>query len=215
MAQSVTVIDYGIVNLGNIVRALQFVGAKVKVTDCPSQVIKGSRIVLPGVGSFSAGMSMIGKKGLDEAIVSASKSLPLMGICLGMQMLFEKSSELGEHKGLGIFKGEVVPIRGNSVSEKQRQLKVPHVGWREFCSITDHSAWQKSCLGDLTPNESVYFVHSFMAKPTYTKDVLAQCKYGKNLIVAATASNGTVGLQFHPERSGPAGLKVLRRFVHS
>ena len=215
MAQSVTVIDYGIVNLGNIVRALEYVGAKVQVTDCPHQVMKGSRIVLPGVGSFRAGMFMIKEKRLDEAIISVSQSKPLMGICLGMQMLFEKSFEMGEHNGLGILKGEVVPIRRNATNEGQRPLKIPPVGWRELYPTTDNGTWKSSCLKSLSRSESVYFVHSFMAQPADPADVLAECAYRDSPIVAATASNRTVGLQFHPERSGPAGLKILSEFIES
>ena len=110
MAPSVTVIDYGTVNLANIVRALEFVGANVKVSDCPKEVAKGSRIILPGVGAFGVGMKKLKEKRLDEVLQSICESKPLMGICLGMQMLLDRSAEFGEHEGLGIIAGDVVPI---------------------------------------------------------------------------------------------------------
>ena len=110
MAPSVTVIDYGTVNLANIVRALEFVGANVKVSDCPNEVAKGSRILLPGVGAFGVGMKKLKEKRLDEVLRSIYECKPLMGICLGMQMLLDRSAEFGEHEGLGIIAGDVVPI---------------------------------------------------------------------------------------------------------
>ena len=115
MASSVTVVDYGIVNLANIVRALEFVGAKVQISNCPNEISRASRIVLPGVGAFGAGMKKLKEKRLDEVLKSASEDRPLMGICLGMQMLLNMSPEFGEHTGLGIISGNVTSIDSHAV----------------------------------------------------------------------------------------------------
>ena len=125
MASSVTVIDYGIVNLANIVRALEFVGAKVQISDCPNEISRASRIVLPGVGAFGAGMKKLKEKRLDEALKSTSEDRPLMGICLGMQMLLNMSTEFGEHTGLGIISGNVTSIDSHVVGIEKQRLKIP------------------------------------------------------------------------------------------
>ena len=117
-------------NLANIVRALEFVGAKVQISNCPNEISRASRIVLPGVGAFGAGMKKLKEKRLDEALKSASEDRPLMGICLGMQMLLNMSSEFGEHTGLGIISGNVISIDSHVVGIEKQRLKIPHVGWR-------------------------------------------------------------------------------------
>jgi glutamine amidotransferase len=213
LAPSVTVIDYGTVNLANIVRALEFVGANVKVSDCPKEVAKGSRIILPGVGAFGVGMKKLKEKRLDEVLQSICESKPLMGICLGMQMLLDRSAEFGEHEGLGIIAGDVVPIDSGHSPLNGRRLKIPNVGWRGLCVSDSNDRCQQSCLKQVEPHESVYFVHSYMVRPTYDAEVLATCEYGPNIIAAAVAKDNTVGLQFHPERSGPVGLKILETFI--
>ena len=213
MAPSVTVIDYGTVNLANIVRALEFVGANVKVSDCPNEVAKGSRILLPGVGAFGVSMKKLKEKRLDVVLQSIYECKPLMGICLGMQMLLDRSAEFGEHEGLGIIAGDVIPIDPGYSALNGRRLKIPNVGWRGLRLSESNDRWQQSCLKQVKPHESVYFVHSYMARPTYDAEVLATCEYGPNRIVAAVAKDNTVGLQFHPERSGPVGLKILETFI--
>ena len=123
MASSVTVIDYGIVNLANIVRALEFVGAKVQISDCPNEISRASRIVLPGVGAFGAGMEKLKEKRLDEALKSTPDDRPLMGICLGMQMLLDMSTEFGEHTGLGIIAGTVTSLDSRDMGIEQQKPK--------------------------------------------------------------------------------------------
>ena len=215
MASSVTVIDYGIVNLANIVRALEFVGAKVQISDCPNEVSRASRIVLPGVGAFSAGMDKLREKRLDEALKSTPDETPVMGICLGMQMLLNASTEFGEHTGLGIIQGNVTSLHSHAVDIEKQNLKIPHVGWRELQTANSSHQWKDSCLKNVECHDSVYFVHSYMAVPSHSDNVLATCEYGKSAIVAAIAKSNVVGLQFHPELSGDVGLRILEAFANN
>lgn len=215
MASSVTVIDYGIVNLANIVRALEFVGAKVQISDCPNEVSRASRIVLPGVGAFSAGMDKLREKRLDEALKSTPDETPVMGICLGMQMLLNASTEFGEHTGLGIIPGNVTSLHSHAVDIEKQNLKIPHVGWRELQTANSSHQWKDSCLRNVEYQDSVYFVHSYMAVPSHPDNVLATCEYGKSAIVAAIAKSNVVGLQFHPELSGDVGLRILEAFANN
>ena len=215
MASSVTVVDYGIVNLANIVRALEFVGAKVQISNCPNEISRASRIVLPGVGAFGAGMKKLKEKRLDEALKSASEDRPLMGICLGMQMLLNMSSEFGEHTGLGIISGNVISIDSHVVGIERQRLKIPHVGWRELHAANRDHQWKNSCLKNVECHDSVYFVHSYVAVPTHSDNILATCEYGTSSLVAAIAKSNVVGLQFHPELSGEVGLKILEAFINT
>ena len=215
MASSVTVIDYGIVNLANIVRALEFVGAKVKVSDCPNEISRASRIVLPGVGAFGAGIKKLRERRLDEVLKSTSENRPLMGICLGMQMLLNRSTEFGEHAGLGIIPGSVISLDSHVMDIKKQRLKIPHVGWRELHAANCDHQWKDSCLKNVGSHDSVYFVHSYMAVPTHSDNILATCEYGESKVVAAIARSNVVGLQFHPELSGNVGLKILEAFINT
>ena len=209
----ITVVEYGIVNLRNIVRALEYVGGKVLVSRSGKDVEGAERLVLPGVGAFASGMTELRSRGLDEAIVNAVNSgTPLLGICLGMQMLFEKSLENGCHAGLGLIPGDVVPIpRRDPNGFKKR--KVPHVGWSELKLAAQRSSWHGTSLSGTSPGEYVYFLHSFMATTEEVNWPLAQCIYEGLPVVAAVESENVTGLQFHPERSGPAGLNILERFL--
>ena len=209
----VTVIDYGIANLANVVRALEHVGGKVEVASDPDKVLHSSRIILPGVGAFGPGMMELKTKGLDEAIISAVKDgVPLLGICLGMQMLFESSRENGWHEGLAIIPGEIVPIPARD-SHNVMKRKVPHIGWSELVSAEADKKWGSTCLAGTSNGDFVYFVHSFMAAPRKANDVLAQCFYVGLPITAVVSCENVAGVQFHPERSGPVGLQILRSFL--
>lgn len=209
----VTVIDSGIVNIRNIARALEYVGATVCVSRDVSDVERAKRIVLPGVGAFAPGMKELRDRRLDQAIVSvAHLGIPVLGICLGMQMLFEKSYEKGCHSGLGIIPGTVIPIpRSGPSAETSR--KVPHVGWSELERAPDRGSWDGTILSGTTPGEYVYFVHSFMASTEETTWPLAQCTYQGLPILAAVEYENITAVQFHPERSGSVGLGMLERFL--
>jgi glutamine amidotransferase len=210
---AVTVVDYGIVNLGNIVRGLEFVGAKVSISDDPEQIRQADRLVLPGVGAFAAGMAELSSRNLDESMMEAVKAgTSLLGICLGMQMLLQSSEENGSHSGLGLVPGVVKAIPKKDASGARRR-KVPHIGWNALQYPLHRNTWHKSCLGSTKHGDFCYFAHSYMVVPQKTTHILAECQYEGLPIVAAIVWDNITGLQFHPERSGPEGLRILERFV--
>jgi glutamine amidotransferase len=206
------VIDYGLSNIKNVRRALEKVGASTEVSSCPEAVLKAERLVLPGVGSFENGMMGLESLGLIEPIIEFTRSgRPLLGICLGMQMLLSNSGEYGYHQGLGLVEGAVKPIRRSSLD---LNAKVPNIGWRTVRGLRGGASWEASCLERHDTRDAVYFVHSYMAEPLKDKDVLAVCDYGGVKVTAAVKRDNITGLQFHPEKSGRAGLKILEEFLN-
>lgn len=196
------IIDYGVGNLFSLSSSLKAVGAEAVITSEASEIKKADRLILPGVGAFGDAVARLRADGLDELIKNEVKSgKPLLGICLGMQLLFEKSYEFGEHQGLGLIKGSIVPMSGRIPSG----LKIPHIGWNSLdlkneCRI----------FNDIKSGDFVYFVHSFFADGC-EESVTATTEYGIE-ITAAAASGNVFGCQFHPEKSGETGLKILRAF---
>lgn len=199
----VAIIDYGVGNLFSLKSSLEYVGAEVCVTGDPEQIRSADKIILPGVGAFGDAIKKLRDAHLDEVIVSeAKKGKPIMGICLGMQLLFDKSFEYGEYDGLGLIKGEIRPI--SDVIGKE--LKVPHIGWNAL-QFTDKKSEIFKYISD---GDFVYFVHSYYAA-NCRKNVIANAEYGAEL--TAAVQNGNVyGCQFHPEKSGNTGLNILRAF---
>lgn len=213
MEYDVTIIDYGVGNLLSVRRGFEFVGATVKVTDDPELLLSAQRVVLPGVGAFGKAMEALQNKELIPAIKNVIyKRVPFLGICLGMQLLFEASEEFGVNKGLSILPGMVKPLPKTSADGSQ--LKVPHIGWNQIQPTGSHELWAGTCLNDIQINESFYFVHSYSAVTQIDSHVLAHCNYGGHKLVAAVSSENITGFQFHPEKSGLAGLKILRRFCN-
>ena len=209
---SVTVVDYAVVNLKNIVRALEHVGATVCSTTEHSKVESADRVILPGVGAFSSGMTELTRNGLDDALKNVSSAgRPILGICLGMQMLFDVSHEYGRYNGLGLIPGSVLPM--NSKIDGVRKRKIPHVGWNELRRPECRDSWENSCLQDMEPEGFCYFSHSYMAVPENYEDALAVVDYQGLEFVAAVQRANVTGLQFHPELSGKVGLEVLRQFL--
>lgn len=199
----IAIVDYGVGNLFSLQSSFQAIGAEVTVTSDPAVIHQAERILLPGVGAFADAAEKLRRSGLDQVIVSEAKSgKPLLGICLGMQMLFEKSYEYGEHKGLGLIPGSVKTIRDVIPSE----LKIPHIGWNPL-----HMTAPKDILFRyLNENDCVYFVHSYYATDC-DPYVIATAEYGVEL--TAAVRNGNVwGAQFHPEKSGKVGLSILKAF---
>ncbi len=196
------IVDYGVGNLFSLCSSLKFIGVDAVITSDPEALEKSSHIILPGVGAFGDAVAALKKSGLDRAVVQAAESgKPLMGICLGMQLLFDKSYEYGEHEGLGLISGEVVPMSGRMPKE----LKIPHIGWNELEIKSEHPLLKYTKSGDF-----VYFVHSFFVEGE-NKNAVATTDYGRS--VTATAANKNVcGCQFHPEKSGETGLKILKAF---
>ena len=198
----IAIIDYGVGNLFSLRSSLKAVGAEAEITDDREKIKRADRLILPGVGAFGDAAEKLKNSGLDRLIRElAGDGKPLLGICLGMQLLFEKSLEFGEHRGLGLIPGQVVPLRGTIPPE----LKIPHIGWNRL-RLTNPSPLFRG----ISDGDYVYFVHSFYAD-TARENVIATTDYGAE--VTAAAANGCVfGCQFHPEKSGPVGLRILSAF---
>lgn len=194
----IAVIDYGMGNLRSVQKAFEYLGYKAVITQQPSEIQKADKVVLPGVGAFKDAMQTIKQKGIDKVLYDVvEQKKPLLGICLGMQMFFEKSYEYGEHKGLGILQGEIVKLPEN--------VKIPHMGWNSL------NIKKKSPLFEgLSEEPYVYFVHSYHLN-TEADIVSATTYYGKEIQVAAQKEN-VFALQFHPEKSGDVGLNILQNF---
>jgi imidazole glycerol-phosphate synthase subunit HisH len=202
----VVVVDYGIGNLHSVVKALRHEGADVVVSSEPSDVQHAERLVLPGVGAFADGMEGLRTRGLVEPVLEfAATGRPLLGICLGMQLLLAESVEFGHHKGLGIIEGTVTLI------PKAPGRKVPHIGWNRIFPVG--TSWTGTPLERLEPQTMMYFVHSYTAEPAHEEHRLADADYAGARISAAVCKGNVVGTQFHPEKSGTSGLAVLARYL--
>ena len=200
----IAVVDYGVGNLFSLSSSLAAIGAEVVVTGDADVIRAADKILLPGVGAFEDAIAKLRASGLDEVVCEeARKGKPLLGICLGMQLLFEKSYEFGEFEGLGLIEGAVRPIADVIPAD----YKIPHIGWNAL-----HLVGEKSPIFQyLNEGDHVYFVHSFYAADC-EKNVIATSEYGAEL-TAAVAKDNIFGCQFHPEKSGPVGLSILRAFA--
>lgn len=208
----ITIIDYGIGNILSVQRGFEHFGVSVNVTSDPDVISNSSKIVLPGVGAFGDGILELERLGLITVIKDAARhGIPILGICLGMQLLFDESEEFGINTGLGLIPGRVVPIPSkNSDGEIQ---KLPHIGWSELVTSTIRNDWQQTLLHNINPGEAVYFVHSYMAIPLDSQDRVADSFYGGISISAVVNRDNIFGCQFHPEKSGEAGLEILHSFI--
>jgi len=199
----IAVIDYGVGNLFSLTSSLAAIGADSVVTDDPCVISAAEKIILPGVGAFADAKAKLSAKGLDKVIISeVSRGKKIFGICLGMQMLFEKSFEYGEHEGLGLLRGNVIAMDGVIPAD----LKIPHIGWNALHIKKEHPIFKY-----VKEEDYVYFVHSFFADGC-EESLLASCEYGRELC-AAVALGNVSGTQFHPEKSGEVGLSILRAFA--
>ena len=197
----VGIIDYGVGNLFSLQSSFKAIGEEAFVSGDAAELMKADRLVLPGVGAFEDAAAKLRASGLDGFVrEQAAAGKPLLGICLGMQMLFEKSFEYGEHEGLGLLKGQVVPMAGKINSE----LKIPHMGWNAL------EVKQGRLLADMD-GQHVYFVHSFFAEGC--EDSLSAVTEYDIPITAAVEKGNIFGCQFHPEKSGNVGLSILRKFT--
>ncbi len=209
----VVVIDYGIGNLLSVQRGLEYCGADVTVTDDKDIIMNATRVVLPGVGAFSDGMKGLNKTGLNHVVCDyAASGKPLLGICLGMQMLLNESEEFGFNQGLGLIPGKVTAIPSLNIENKNH--KIPHIGWNSLKLPEGREQWDGTLLNNVIPGESVYFVHSFMAEVSSSEHQIANCLYGGIKISAVIGSGNIIGCQFHPEKSGDVGLKILKHFIN-
>jgi glutamine amidotransferase len=212
MTKLVTIVDYGIGNIFSVTRAFQRCGADVLLTDKPEDILAASSLVLPGVGAFSNGMAGLRERGLINPLKAyAASGKPLLGICLGMQMLFSSSSEFGEQSGLNIIEGKILAIE--PAGPEGLPLKVPHIGWSELKPTEAGPQWETSILKHLNGDTHSYFVHSFTAFPDDERHRLADTYYGSSQISAVVAKGNVYGCQFHPEKSGAIGLKIIDGFL--
>ena len=199
----IAVIDYGIGNLFSLKSSFFKIGEEAIITSDISVIEDADRIILPGVGAFEDAAKKLRAGGLDKVVLSETeKGKPLMGICLGMQMLFERSYEYGIHEGLGLIKGEVRPMLGAIPSE----LKIPHMGWNKLKLVGE----KDSIFKYVNEGDSVYFVHSFYGADC-DDALIATAEYGID-ITAAVRKGNVWGCQFHPEKSGNVGLSILKAF---
>ena len=203
----IAVIDYGVGNLFSLLSSLNYVGLDTKLTNNIEEIKNAKGIILPGVGAFRDAIGNLEKYGLKETLISEAKNgKPFLGICLGMQMLFEKSYEYGEYEGLGLINGTVEEIR--KYISKNSDLKIPHMGWNSL--IINDSFKDDKILKDVDDNEYVYYVHSYFAK-TDMKNIVAYSEYGTK-IPGIVKNENVYGMQFHPEKSGDTGLKLLKNW---
>ena len=195
----IAILDYGMGNLRSVQKALEYIGQKAVITDRAETALAADKLILPGVGAFEDAMRSLRRSGLDQALLEAAAAgKPVLGICLGMQMLFAESTENGLHRGLGLFPGAITRL-------EERGLKIPHMGWNRLRT--------RDCvLFDAGDNPDVYFVHSYCAAELSPEWTTAVCEYGQTFTAAVELGN-VMATQFHPEKSGEAGLRMLRRFA--
>jgi imidazole glycerol-phosphate synthase subunit HisH len=195
----IAIIDYGMGNLRSVQKALEYIGASAVVTDSPETIRAADHVILPGVGAFADAMALIRQKHLDRAVLDAvAQGTPVLGICLGMQLMFEHSEENGFYDGLGLFPGTVTHL-------EEHGLKIPHIGWNTLET-------RQSVLFDADTAPCVYFVHSYCMADVSPEWTSATCTYGQTFTAAIERGN-VMATQFHPEKSGEAGLNMLRRFA--
>lgn len=208
-ANSITIVDYDSGNVYGVSRALEHLGYNVELTGDPDRIANAARLILPGVGAFDAAWNLLQERNLVKPIQDfVASGRPFLGICVGMQLMLEEGTEFGNHQGFGFIAGRVERI--NDAGADGTPHPVPCVGWYALHSATDI---RDSLMQNFDDYDTVYFVHSYAARPTNDNDVLAYSEYNGNRIVAAVRRGNVYGVQFHPERSGASGMKVLNNFM--
>jgi glutamine amidotransferase len=198
--QPLLIVDYGVGNFRNVQKAFQTVGAEAVISDRPEDIEQAAAVVLPGVGAFGDAIDNVRLRGLEAPMLAAAQSgKPFFGICVGMQLLFEKSDEMGLHTGLGLLPGYVTRFR--------QGLTVPHMGWNQIEPALDHPLMAKIKSGDFA-----YFAHSYTCIPQNKAHILAQTDY-EDYFVSSVAAGNIYGIQFHPEKSQRVGLQILKNFA--
>lgn len=201
----IAIVDYGVGNIFSLYSSFKYIGAEVVLTSDPMEIKKADKIILPGVGAFADAAKKLRDSGLADVVANeVKKGKPLLGICLGMQMLFERSFEYGEHKGLGLIKGDIVPMEGVVPAS----YKIPHIGWNGLHFPKDKP--KNELFKYINEEDCVYFVHSYYGT-NCDESVIASTEYGAEL-TAAVADKNVYGVQFHPEKSGEVGMKILKAF---
>jgi imidazole glycerol-phosphate synthase subunit HisH len=200
----IVIIDYGMGNLKSVKNALDFLGLENKISSDEEEIRKADGLILPGVGAFPDAMDTIERLALDKIIrKEVANNTPLLGICLGMQLLFEKGFEGLERSGLGLLKGNIVKMK----DDKENNIKIPHIGWNNLIyNKTDN------LFNSIEEGEFVYYVHSYFVQDYNNEDLVAYSEYGENKIPGVVRCNNVMGAQFHPEKSGDVGLAILKNF---
>lgn len=207
----VAIVDYGMGNLFSVAHACETVGLDAFITADADQVISADAAILPGVGAFGDAMAILDHRGMVAALKQvASAGKPVLGICLGLQLLMERSFEFGEHEGLGLIPGDVV--RFDAPHEGERSLKVPQVGWNRVIEARP-GAWEGTPFAAVQSGVYQYFVHSYYVRPASEEFVLARTTYGDVTFCSAARVDNVVACQFHPERSGAQGMRVYERYA--
>ena len=201
----IAIVDYGVGNLFSLQSSLQWLGAETVVSGDPRILCQADKLILPGVGAFGDAADKLRRGNLDQVLIEeAKKGKPLMGICLGMQLLFEEGYEYGRHKGLGLIPGRVVSMKGVVPED----YKIPHIGWNGLIFPKGREKHPIFC--SVKEGDCVYFVHSFFAEDC-EDDTIASVEYGA-VLTAAVSKDNVCGCQFHPEKSGQVGLSILKAF---
>lgn len=199
----IAIVNYGLGNLHSVQKAIEFVGGTAMITEDPDELIQAEKIIIPGVGAFKDGMDGLRSRGLSSVLIeAANEGKQILGICLGMQLLFQESEELGSHKGLGLIAGKVVLFKNSGI-------KVPQIGWNQI-----ETCKKSPLLEGIGKNSYVYFNHSYFCQPDSSEDVLAVTDYG-GIFSSAVESQNLFGVQFHPEKSQKTGLRLLKNFVEN
>ena len=207
--KKITIIDYKCGNILNLARAIKFLGHEIEITHDEKKILNSSHVILPGVGAFGNAIKQLEKYNLRSIILEYTKSnKPLLGICLGMQILLTSSREFGMHKGLDLINGEVIKIS----NKRNKEIKIPHVGWNDIYPNKDKKKWENKILKNDLIGKSFYFVHSFVAITKNPNSTIAICDYSGISIPAVVSINNVFGCQFHPEKSGENGLSILKNF---
>ena len=200
----IVIIDYGMGNLKSVRNALNYLGIENKISDDYDEIRKADALILPGVGAFPDDMDTIEKLGLDKVIKEETeKGKYLLGICLGMQLLFEKGYEGLERTGLGLIKGNIVKMK----DDREKNVKIPHIGWNNLKYNRKDILFR-----NIDEGKYVYYVHSYFAQSYNDEDLVAYSEYGENKIPGIVRRNNIIGAQFHPEKSGTVGLDILKNF---
>jgi imidazole glycerol-phosphate synthase subunit HisH len=210
MSRLVTVVDYDCGNLFSVARTIEHFNGRVEMATTPEQVIVADRLILPGVGAFGTVMNALRQYDLVSAVREFAKAgRPFLGICVGMQVMMDYSEEFGSNDGLALIPGAVRAIP--KTKSDGTPHPVPHIGWSE---LQEHDAgWEGTLFDGLGSQDAVYFVHSFAAAPDKQENILATCSYNGQPITAAIVRDNMTGCQFHPEKSGPVGLKIIHNFM--
>lgn len=211
--KKVSIINYGSGNLLSVARAVEKVGSTPLLTNSENVILNSDRIILPGVGAFQNGIDQLKKFGLDEVLtIARNREIPILGICLGMQLLFDTGQEFGLSEGLGFIGGTVSEIPDEIIGGVK--LKRPHIGWHQITICEDAlNEFDKKMVSDIDEMDSFYHIHSYAAVPSNRENTIAMSAYGGHSLSTFVSNEMVFGCQFHPEKSGLSGLKIMSNFI--